>query len=275
MDQKGPPMTRVAVAGCGRMGLGMCRALVGAGFDAKGFDVRPASDYGAFAAHMLADADALKHHAEVLFTVVRDTTQTDDLLFDDQAVLVGETAVETLVVSSTLSPNYVKALADRVPEGIVLIDAPMSGAQVAADERRLSFMLGGDDAALDAIQPMLDAMGNSFHRMGGFGAGMTAKVLNNYVAASSAASTRKVLAWAEELGLDQAKLLALMHASSGQTWFGSNFDKIEFTRDGYHPDNTIHIIAKDVEAALDGVGAPDDAMGRAFIEVFRNLKPMG
>ena len=39
-------MTRVAVAGCGRMGFGMCRALTEAGFDAKGFDVRPAADYG-------------------------------------------------------------------------------------------------------------------------------------------------------------------------------------------------------------------------------------
>ena len=267
-------MTRVAVAGCGRMGFGMCRALVEAGFDAKGFDIRPAADYGDFAAHMAPDAATLKAHADVLFTVVRDTKQTDDLLFDDQAVLTGETAVKTLVISSTLSPNYVKALATRVPKGITLIDAPMSGAQIAADEKRLSFMLGGDEAALDAIQPMLEAMGTSFHRMGDFGAGMTAKVLNNYVAASSAASTRKVLAWADELGLDQSKLLTLMDASSGQTWFGSNFDKIEFTRDGYHPDNTIHIIAKDVEAALDGVGAPDDAMGRAFIEVFRNLKPM-
>ncbi len=267
-------MTRVAVAGCGRMGFGMCRALVEGGFDAKGFDVRPAADYGEFAMQMLPDAAALKAHAEVLFTVVRDTRQTDDLLFDDQAVLMGETAVRTLVISSTLSPNYVKALAGRVPDTVTLIDAPMSGAQVAADEKRLSFMLGGDETALDAIQPMLDAMGASFHRMGGFGAGMTAKVLNNYVAASSAASTRKALAWAEELGLDQTRLLTLMNASSGQTWFGSNFDSIEFTRDGYHSDNTIAIIAKDVEAALDGVGAPNDVMGRAFIEVFRNLKPI-
>lgn len=267
-------MTRVAVAGCGRMGLGMCCALAEAGFDARGFDVRPAAEYGAFARAMLPDAAALKAHAEVLFTVVRDVKQTDDLLFDDQAALVGDTNVRTLVVSSTLSPNYVKGLVDRVPAGVTLIDAPMSGAQVAADEKRLSFMLGGDNAALDAIQPMLDAMGTSFHRMGAFGAGMTAKVLNNYVAASSAASTRKALAWAAELGLDQAKLLALMHASSGQTWFGSNFDAIEFSRDGYDPDNTIHIIAKDVEAALDGVGAPDDAMGRAFVEMFRTLKPM-
>ena len=218
------------------MGFGMCRALVEGGFDAKGFDVRPDSDYGDFAEHMLPDAAAVKARADILFTVVRDTKQTDDLLFDDQAVLVGETAIRTLVISSTLSPNYVKALAGRVPAGVDLIDAPMSGAQVAADEKRLSFMLGGEEASLDAIQPMLEAMGTSFHRMGGFGAGMTAKVLNNYVAASSAASTRKVLAWAEELGLDQAKLLALMHASSGQTWFGSNFDAIEFTRDGYHPD---------------------------------------
>ncbi len=59
-------MTRVAVAGCGRMGLGMCCALAEAGFDARGFDVRPAAEYGAFARAMLPDAAALKAHAEVL-----------------------------------------------------------------------------------------------------------------------------------------------------------------------------------------------------------------
>ena len=96
---------RVAVAGCGRMGFGMCRALADAGFDARGFDVRPVADFGDFAPNMLPNAAALKAHAEVLFTVVRDVAQTDALLFDDQAVLSGESAVKVLVISSTLSPS--------------------------------------------------------------------------------------------------------------------------------------------------------------------------
>ena len=156
-----------------------------------------------------------------------------------------------------------------------MIDAPMSGAQVAAEERRLSFMLGGDDAALDRLAPVFAAMGDKHHRMGGLGAGMTAKVLNNYVAAASAATTRRALDWAKELGLDRRKLLALMHDSSGQTWFGSNFDRIEFARDGYSEDNTIGILPKDVAAALDGAGEPDDPIGLAIQNYLKNLKAIG
>ena len=110
--------------------------------------------------------------------------------------------------------------------------------------------------------------------MGGLGAGMTAKVLNNFVAATAVTAVRQVLDWTDELGVDRAKLLALMHDSSGQTWFGSNFDKIEFARDGYDPDNTIGILKKDVESALDAVGAnPDEGLQAAVIAYLATLKP--
>lgn len=252
------------------MGLPMARALRAAGFDAGGHDVRPRDDFGDFAAHMV-DVAGLRA-ADILISVVRDAEETQALLFGRQAALSGR--VSTLVISSTLSPKFVTSLAARVPDHIVLVDAPMSGAQVAAEERRLSFMLGGDGAALDRLQPLFEAMGTKFHRMGGFGAGMTGKVLNNYVSAACAATTRRALDWAVDLGLDRAKLLALMHDSSGQNWFASNFERIEFARDGYATDNTIGILPKDVASALDGVGAPNDPVGQAVIGYLKTLKPM-
>lgn len=259
---------KIAVAGCGRMGLGMLRGLKAGGFAARGFDVREIDE-----PDMLADSAALKVHGEVVFTVVRDAAETDALLFDDQALLVGNETIKTLVVCSTLSPRYLMTIAQRAPAHVTLIDAPMSGAEVAASERRLSFMLGGEDASLDDLRPMLEAMGTSFHRMGTFGAGMSAKVLNNLVAASSFAATRTALAWADELGLDQTRLLALMHDSSGQTWFGSNFDRIEFSRDGYSDDNTIGILKKDVAAALDAAGGEDHPLGAALLKVIGEMTP--
>jgi len=264
----------VGIAGCGRMGLPMARALLRGGADVYGFDVRPAAEFGGFAGRMIADPRAFAAHCQVVFTVVRDQRQTDDLLFDDQALLAGPNGIETLVVSSTLSPRYLLALRDRVPPEIDMADAPMSGAAIAAEEARLSFMLGGADASLEALQPLLKLMGTHFHRMGGLGAGMTAKVLNNFVAATAVTAVRQVLDWTDELGVDRAKLLALMHDSSGQTWFGSNFDKIEFARDGYDPDNTIGILKKDVESALDAVGAnPDEGLQAAVIAYLATLKP--
>ena len=233
------------------MGAPMLAALRNNGFDAMGFDLAAKG-----ALHITQDTTMVFDKVKTLITVVRDTAQTEDVLFGAQNFCAAP-SLERIIISSTLSPRYVRALRDRVPPHLTLIDAPMSGAQIAAQEARLSFMLGGEDATLDAAQPLFNAMGAHFHRMGPFGAGMQAKVLNNLLAASNTAMTRMVLDWADVAGLDERKLLDLMHTSSGQNWFASGFDQIEFARDGLEDDNTIAILVKDVASALDA--APDDA----------------
>ena len=140
---------KIGLAGCGRMGFGMARAMINAGLDVTGFDVRPPADFGDFAGHMEADPAAFAADIEVLMTVVRDVAQTEAVLFTEQAVLGNAPKLTHLVVSSTLSPRYLADLRSRVPSHIHVVDAPMSGAQIAADEARLSFMLGGEDADLD------------------------------------------------------------------------------------------------------------------------------
>lgn len=247
----------------------MLAALDAAGFDARGFDVRPVPELGT----LMRDAKGFADGLTTLITVVRDIAQTDDVLFGAQGFAACP-SLRRVIVSSTLSPKYVRALRDRVPAHITLIDAPMSGAAIAAQERRLSFMLGGAEADLDAAQPLFDAMGKHFHRMGPYGNGMQAKVLNNILAAANTALTRMVLDWADDAGLDETRLLALMHTSSGQNWFASNFDAIEFSRDGLAPDNTIAILIKDVESALDA--APEGAdisAPRAIQALLRVMTP--
>ncbi len=256
------------------MGLPMARAMARAGIDVIGFDIRPAADFGDFAPRMVSDPAEFAARCDVALSVVRDQRQTDDLLFDAQALLVRPERPRTLAICSTLSPRYLATVAERSPAGIALVDAPMSGAAIAAEEGRLSFMLGGRDADLDRLATLFGAMGRVSHRMGAFGAGMTAKVLNNFVAAASVSAVRQALAWADDLGVDRGRLMALMHDSSGQTWFGSNFDRIEFARDGYAQDNSIGVLRKDVEAAIDAVGAdPEAGLQAAFLAALRNLTP--
>ncbi|MFT4962058.1 MAG: 3-hydroxyisobutyrate dehydrogenase-like beta-hydroxyacid dehydrogenase [Paracoccaceae bacterium] len=246
----------IGVAGCGRMGAPMLAALRAAGMNAAGFDVRSPDEFGALAPFMTDEATVFAQGAETLITVVRDIPQTDDVLFGAQG-FVSAPNLQRIIICSTLSPRYVRGLRDRVPENIALIDAPMSGAQIAAHEARLSFMLGGSKADLGAAQPLFAAMGKHFHHMGPFGSGMQAKVLNNLLAASNTAMTRLVLDWGDAAGLDEAALLGLIHTSSGQNWFASGFEQIEFSRDGHDADNTIAILVKDVESALDAT--PDGA----------------
>lgn len=264
----------IGLAGCGRMGAPMLAALRAAGFDAKGLDIRPPAAFGPLAAHVTTDAAAFAAGLRCLVTVVRDIPQTEAVLFTGAALAARAPELDTIILSSTLSPRYVRALRARIPARIALIDAPMSGAAVAAQERRLSFMLGGPAEDLDRCQPLFAAMGRHFHRMGPYGSGMAAKVLNNLLAAANTAMTRLVLDWADAEGIDEAKLLALIHTSSGQNWLASGFDTIEFARDGLAPDNTIAILVKDVESALDA--APDGAdltLPRTVQDALRRLRP--
>ncbi|WP_341367085.1 NAD(P)-binding domain-containing protein [Yoonia sp. BS5-3] len=253
----------IGVAGCGRMGAGMLANLRRAGHDARGFDVRKVDGAG-------TDIDSFCDGLTTLISVVRDTAETDALLLADQAVVRRATDLKTVVISSTLPPSYVIGLRDRIPAHIALIDAPMSGAQVKADAGTLTFMTGGNTAP---IMPLLQAMGEEIYNMGDYGAGMTAKVLNNLLAASNTAMTRLVLDWADAAGVAEDKLLNLINSASGQNWLASGFDSIEFARDGYAADNTIGILVKDVEAALDLAGGKDATLPKAVQTTIRNLKP--
>lgn len=259
----------IGVAGCGRMGAPMLASLRNMGTRAKGFDiVDPGTDW------ITSDAGRFAADLETLITVVRDQAQTEDVLFGAQNFVGTAPKLKRIIISSTLSPKYVKGLRARIPGHIILIDAPMSGAQIAAERAALSFMLGGEHADIDDVQHLFLAMGRHMHHMGPYGAGMHAKVLNNLLAASNTAMTRLVLDWADAAGLDETKLLNLIHTSSGQNWFASGFSEIEFARDGLSDDNTIGILVKDVASALDA--APegyDTTLPETVQNAIRHLKP--
>lgn len=252
----------------------MLGALLRAGFDARGLDIRAPSEFGDLSRHVSTDIAAFCDGLRIAITVVRDIAQTETLLFAPDGLLEHARTLEALVISSTLSPRYCAELRGRIPSKITLIDAPMSGAQVKARAGRLSFMLGGEDAMLDHCAPLFAAMGAHSHRMGPYGAGMQAKVLNNLLAASNTTMTRLVLDWADQAGIDEAALLALIHTSSGQNWLASGFEEIEFARKGYTPDNSLGILKKDVESALDA--APEQADTRLpdlLAQMVGQLKP--
>lgn len=259
----------IGVAGCGRMGAPMLDALLEGGVKATGFDVIDKN-----VAHITTDSRSFAVRLETLFSVVRDAHQTDALLFDDQDLIAAAPHLSRVFICSTVSPRYIETLRQRMPDHIALIDAPMSGAQVGAIDRTLSFMLGGNDQDIRDAIPLLALMGQHFHHMGPLGSGMQAKVLNNLLAASHTAMTRLVLDWADVAGLDHGKLLNLIETSSGQNWLASGFDTIEFAKHGHERDNSIGIIAKDVVAALDA--APphaDTRLPELLKSALESLKP--
>lgn len=265
----------IGVAGCGNMGLPMARRLHQGGFDIWGFDVRPLSEFGDFQDRMIEDPGAFADRVDTVISVVRDWHQTEDLCFDDQAVFNHANAPRTLIVSSTLSPGILAPLKNRLGDGTVLLDAPMSGAPYRAADGTLTFMVGGEAEDVNALTPAFKAMGRDIHHLGACGAGFTCKVVNNFVASSSVVAVRRALKAAKALGVDQKTMLDVMRSSSGGSWFGDNFDDIDWAHEGYDPANTMGILEKDMSSFLDAMsGVPDYEQGSFEDAILDNLRKM-
>lgn len=268
--------SRIGVAGCGSMGLPMARRLLGAGFQVSGFDVRPRAEFGDFAPRMIDQPERFAEQCDIVISVVRDYSQNRALCFDQQALFRAANPPRLLVVSSTLAPAQLHELIAELPPDSLAVDAPMSGAPVAAERGSLTFMLGGEGSAIEYLKPLFEAMGQRLVHVGAIGAGMTAKVLNNYVAGASVVAVRRVLAASKSLGLDYSRLLKeVMAHSSGNTWYGSQFDEISWSREGYSADNTIGIVAKDVRCAIatmEAAGLEQQPLDDAIVDALSRLE---
>lgn len=260
---------KVLVAGCGAMGLPMAMALQQADIEVNGYDVRPKEEFGEFSTLMVDQPGPLSPD-DVLLLVVRDQQQINDVCFGKQGVFRHNTHPAAVVVSSTVSPRYIATLQQQLPDGVDLVDAPMSGAPIAAEQQTLTFMLGGPDKTLARLMPLFEAMGDRIFQLGDSGQGMLHKVLNNYLAATHVVATRRCLARAAELGVDTEQFLDVVSQSSGANWFASKLPVINWAHENYSKDNTIGIIEKDVLAAMDAVyqgefeNGPDDDDAQSF-----------
>lgn len=272
------PSNIIGVAGCGNMGLPMAVNLLAQGFDVWGYDIRPISASDNLKNRMISDASMFVSKVDTVISVVRDITETNALLFDDQAIMCGPDHPTTLVISSTLSPRFIHELKDRVPNDVVLVDAPMSGSTYRAKLATLTFMVGGEPEHIQRLIPLFSTMGSDIHHLGPVGAGAACKVANNLCAAAGMVAVRRALTAAEGYGISQEKLLDVMRTSSGSTWYGDNFADIDWAREGYAPTNTMGIVEKDVKSfvdALEGLdGIESGPLEDAIISEIRKLEPL-
>ena len=174
---------RVGVVGLGNMGAPMATNLVAAGHDVAGFDVvaermRDLEAAGGRSAASPADA---ARDAEVVCVVVLDGEQVEAVCRGPLGVLAGAGPGAVVAVHSTVHPDTVAGVADTAPEGVAVLDAPISGGIPGAREARLAIMVGGDPTAFDRARPVFDAMGTLVLHLGPSGAGLGAKLARNLI----------------------------------------------------------------------------------------------
>ena len=215
---------QIAFIGLGNMGGPMALNLQKAGHDVRAFDLsKPACDKCAADGLKIAqDAAAAVQGAEVVISMLPASQHVEALFLgrDGQPGLLASIAKGALVIdSSTIAAATSQKVAKAAEAaGITFIDAPVSGGTGGAIAGTLTFMVGGDTAALERARPLLEKMGANIFHAGTVGAGQTAKICNNMLLGILMAGTSEAIALGVANGLDPKVLSEIMRRSSGGNW---------------------------------------------------------
>jgi 3-hydroxyisobutyrate dehydrogenase len=98
------------------------------------------------------------------------------------------------------------------------VDAPMSGGVVGAAAGTLTFMLGAEPSLVPRVEPVLLRMGRRVLHCGEQGAGLSAKLANNYLLAIMNIATAEAMNLGMRCGLDPQTLANVINVSTGKCW---------------------------------------------------------
>lgn len=214
-------MRKIGFIGLGSMGLPMAKNLLAKGFEVRGFDVRAESldalaRSGGVSAASAAEAAS---GADLLLLMVVNASQAEAVLFADGALdaLASDGAV---VLMATCPPGSVAALAERVrARGRGFVDAPVSGGVVGAVGATLTIMAAAAHETMDAVRPVLDALGDKIFHVGERpGQGATVKTVNQLLCGVHIAVVAEAFALAAKAGVELDTLLEIMSGSSASSW---------------------------------------------------------
>ena len=244
---------RIGFIGLGNMGGRMTRRLVDAGIAVLGYDAAPerAQAVGAQAARSVREVVG---YADVVLLSLPDSKVVEAVVEGEGGILAHCRAGQTVIdLSTAAASSTIRLHALFKARGVQYIDAGISGGAAAAEKGTLTLMVGGDAAAIEAIQWVFRPIAAKALNMGESGAGHTTKLLNNFLNAVSLAATAEVMVAGKKAGLDLHRLLDVLNSSSGVNFATQNrFPKIV---DGDYLEGglTSKLMTKDVVLYIDRV----------------------
>jgi 3-hydroxyisobutyrate dehydrogenase len=276
-------MATIGFIGLGNMGAPMARNLLKAGHTVRGFDTYPLSLEGfAKAGGAVATdvADAVKN-AEVVITMLPAGEHVRNVYLGEGKVIDSAPKGALLIDCSTIDVQTARGIstAAAASSGQEVVDAPVSGGTVGAENATLTFMCGGSEAGFARAEPILKAMGKTIVHAGGPGNGQAAKICNNMILGISMIAVCEGFVLAEKLGLDAQKLFDISSKSSGQCWSMTTYCPVPGpvptspANRAYKPGFTGAMMVKDMRLAQEaahatGVSTPLGAAAQALYALY-------
>jgi putative dehydrogenase len=212
----------IGVVGLGAMGLSIAKVLLRRHFQVFGCDVRAGAREQLRHAGGIAfeQPDAVGERCPVLIVFVVDSAQTEEVLFGHHGAALRMRAGNLVIVCTTTGANFMSQLGARLEsQGILMLDAPVTGGVVGAVEGKLTILASGPDQAFAAGQAVLQAFSTHVHRFGPLhGQGTKAKIVNQLLVGVHIAVAAEAMAFAKHEGLDLDLLYEAIRQGAGNSW---------------------------------------------------------
>jgi 3-hydroxyisobutyrate dehydrogenase-like beta-hydroxyacid dehydrogenase len=244
---------RIGFVGLGNIGFPMCRRLLESGYEVLAYDANPE------AVSRLEDtpaepADSLKAlaAADVVLLSLPGSDVVEEVVLGEGGLAEGLSSGKVLIDTSSSRPSSTRDLAKKLAEsGVEMLDAPVSGGVLRAEEGKLAVMVGGREEVFERWREVLESFGEKIFHVGDHGAGHLVKSLNNLLSATTLASAAEAVILAEKAGVAPEALLEVINAGNGRSYSTEvKFPKFILDRsfdDGF----ALGLMVKDLKIALE------------------------
>jgi 2-hydroxy-3-oxopropionate reductase len=246
-------MTNVGFIGLGVMGRPMVGHLIAAGYPLYAYSRSgvPAEliNNGAI---VCSNSSEVAECAEILITMLPDTSDVETVLFGSQGVIEGLTRGKIVVDMSSISPIATKDFARRIAKkGCSYLDAPVSGGEIGARTATLTIMVGGSPEIFEHVRPLFEVLGRNVTLIGENGDGQTAKIANQIIVALTVEAVGEALLFASKAGANPAKVRqALMGGFASSKILEVHGSRM--IERNFEPGFRIELHRKDLNLALEG-----------------------
>ena len=248
-----PDRQSVAVFGLGAMGYGMASSLLRSEVETYGFDVVPEQmeKFQSQGGKRGSIDDAVRN-ISIAVVCVLNAAQTEDVMFGANGIVQKMREGSVVIACATVPPEFAKDMEKRCAQnGVLYLDAPISGGAAKAASGDLSIMASGSSDAFAAAKPALDACAQTVFELGDkAGAGSAMKAVNQLLAGVHIATMAEAMTFGMTQGVTPDKFIEVISQCAGSSWMLENRAPHIATGD-YTPLSQINIWPKDLGIVLD------------------------
>jgi 3-hydroxyisobutyrate dehydrogenase-like beta-hydroxyacid dehydrogenase len=213
---------RLGFVGLGTMGEPMCANLARkSGLPVYAADRRsePLERLATLGVVACADAAAVARAADLVFLSLPSGREVEEVCLGPDGIAAARGRTAIVVDCSTSPVAGTRAIATRLAEsGIAFADAPVARTREAAQQGRLSIMVGATPELFERIAPYLATMGTDLSLCGGVGCGQVVKILNNMVLFETVGALAEALAIGRSAGVEEGLLLETLSKGSADSF---------------------------------------------------------